>query len=791
MNIASAGTPGTRQVLGVAIAGLVVLWIFSGLGSLRLAPPVMELIHDSLEFANIITGFIIFFIIWYGSNQDCGARLITISLVVVSASILDGAHTLIYPLLDSVSQADQSHLSAVYALFSRLFWSFGLLYAVCLPAYFNTYIHYRALLYSTLLLLTGLIANISLNSGVWSELPLNTPDHPVLYSLQYAPIFTDIVALFILRRNQNGGMLENFLQVALVFGLLTDISFAFDLQTAEQLNMSGHICKLFAGLFILRGVTLFVIRQPFEEMLRYKDEMEALATNNAKLYQESEQQRNLIEDTLAKIGSIISSQLNLKDTLDAIADMVADLMNARQSCIALLHKDQSSLQVAATYGINTPPSAIPLTNSIAGQVLEQKTVIYVHDLSVHPELFRPQLIFSNVRSLICAPLVNDQEIIGVIEAYSSEKGAFKDTDALLLKALGYQAGAATASAMMYEETKMRLNEEKFLYQITQSAASTIDTDTIISQCTSHVVQALNADAGLGLLTGENRGTLTVKAMTGIDCRPDTIDLSAYAKFTALIDALKPTPAPPDIFPLFSDSFEKGVLKQILVVPLSVDKRLLGVILVGWQRFVSPERLERLSFAALMAQQIALGLEKANLYGQVKAMALSDGLTGLANRRNFDMFLRTELRRAASLRRPLSLIMFDLDKFKSYNDTYGHLIGDKLLAQVGEIMRHNVRSIDFPARYGGEEFSIILPECGNSEAIAIAEKLRQIVETTQFPDNMATHTARITASLGVATYDPEIALSPPDMEKIISVADKALYQAKQQGRNRVVSAGVIE
>lgn len=180
-----------------------------------------------------------------------------------------------------------------------------------------------------------------------------------------------------------------------------------------------------------------------------------------------------------------------------------------------------------------------------------------------------------------------------------------------------------------------------------------------------------------------------------------------------------------------------------------------------------------------------------LYEEIKSVALSDGLTNIANRRNFDMFLKTELHRAASLKQPVSLIIMDLDKFKIYNDTFGHLTGDKLLSQVGQILSHNVRAIDLPARYGGEEFSIILPEIGLKDAVEVAEKLRVTIEGSNFPDHSGTFTAKITASFGIATYDPTILTRQPDSEKIISIADKALYKAKQAGRNRVFASTIFQ
>lgn len=786
-------TAGIKQLIVWGAVALIGFWIFSGLAACRLSTPILLTMHNIMELSSIILGFIIFFVTWYSANGSVGVQATTISLVMLCSSLFDLGHVLAYPGMPEMTAEHISHLWITYSLFARFVWAFGLLYSMNLPSNHTIAptLPNRTLLYSTIILVAGVIANITLNYNAWPSFYIDRYDHPIALWARRFNVLADLGALFILHRYQKDHVSGPFLRFALIFGLLADISYCLSNYNPLILNISGHFTKIFASYYVLRAIFVVVIQRPYDEIMKFRDEMEELAANNANLYKESEQQRNLIEDTLAKVGTIISSQLNLKDTVDAIADMVADMMRARQSSIALLNKDHTALEVAATYGINTPPDNIPLISSVAGKVLERKTAIYIDDLSLHPELFRPQLIFSNIRSIICAPLVNEREIIGVIEAYHSEKSAFNDRDALLLKALGTHLGAAIASADLYEETKLHLTEEKFLYQIAQSAASTIDTDTIMIQCTGHTVQALNADMGIGFLVGNDKGLLVVKAAVGTDdCTGLTVDLNSQPDLAELISTNRPATANGKIVPLLNTLSKDTGVKQVLLLPLTVNHRLLGLIILGWQRFIIAERLERLSFAALMAQQIALGLEKASLYNQVKAMALSDGLTGLANRRNFDMFLKSELRRAASLKRPLSLIMFDLDKFKTYNDTYGHLIGDKLLAQIGEILRHNVRSIDLPARYGGEEFSIILPECGNAEAIAIAEKLRKAVETSSFPDNVGSLTARITASLGVTSYDPALTTEAPDIEMMIATADKSLYEAKQKGRNRVVNSTVI-
>lgn len=517
-----------------------------------------------------------------------------------------------------------------------------------------------------------------------------------------------------------------------------------------------------------------------------------LKRKNVQLYNESEKQRNLVETALAKIGAILSSQLDLRDTLDDIADMVVDMLKSNQSIIAMTTTNTNELQIVATCGINTPPTILPLKQSLSAIAVSENKAVYISDLYLRPEIFRPQLIFSNIRSIIAAPLVNDGNIIGVIEVYSNVPNAFNDHDAAFLTAIAHHAGAAIASAMLYEETKLKLAEEKFLSEIAQSTALTIDTKTIIEECTALAVKALEGSVGLGFLAAEENDCFDMITAINFSGKLTPLDLGSFPRLKQWLHAEKPFTTTADDFPMINRGLANDItINHIMALPLAVNHRLLGLILVGWHGFVTPARLKRHSFAKIMAQQIALGLEKAQLYNQIKSMALSDGLTNLANRRNFDMFLKTELRRAQSLKRPLSLIMVDLDKFKHYNDAFGHLRGDQLLTQIGKILRDNVRTIDLPARYGGEEFSIILPEGSLNEALEIAENLRKVIEESNFPDQTGQNNAKITASFGIATYDPNLTANAPTAETIISIADKSLYQAKQQGRNRIIGASIFQ
>jgi diguanylate cyclase (GGDEF)-like protein/PAS domain S-box-containing protein len=165
---------------------------------------------------------------------------------------------------------------------------------------------------------------------------------------------------------------------------------------------------------------------------------------------------------------------------------------------------------------------------------------------------------------------------------------------------------------------------------------------------------------------------------------------------------------------------------------------------------------------------------------LQQLASCDGLTAIANRRCFNDTLQNEWRHAMRELRPLSLLLVDVDNFKRYNDTYGHLAGDECLKCIAGAMASNMRANDLVARYGGEEFAIILPNQSDEGAAAVAERIRSTVAQLGLPDSRS-DVGYVTVSIGVATVIPSLVSDP---HQLVAAADAALYCAKYAGRNRV-------
>jgi diguanylate cyclase (GGDEF)-like protein len=216
--------------------------------------------------------------------------------------------------------------------------------------------------------------------------------------------------------------------------------------------------------------------------------------------------------------------------------------------------------------------------------------------------------------------------------------------------------------------------------------------------------------------------------------------------------------------------------QHIAFPLRVGSSDLGSLVISGDAFGA----EEVEAAAALAAQAVIALDNARLHRIVERQALVDMLTGLANRRSLDESLRAELARATRYGGDVCLVLADLDNFKQVNDRYGHPAGDEVLKAFAETLREAVREMDVAGRWGGEEFALILPVTDAAGGAHLAERVRLAIAARTIRSGEHDE-LQVTASFGVASFQGG------ELGELVAAADSALYEAKREGRNRVVVA----
>ncbi len=358
-----------------------------------------------------------------------------------------------------------------------------------------------------------------------------------------------------------------------------------------------------------------------------------------------------------------------------------------------------------------------------------------------------------------------------------------------------------------EEALRQQNErEHLMATITQHIRQSLDLGEVLNTTVNEVRQFLQADRVMivrfhpctdRLCIAPATGAVTVESVTP-NCRPmlgETLQNFCFDEFYLEAHQHRGIRPIADICAANLPQYQIDLLGQFdvrayLVVPLVQGEELWGLLMAHQ---CSPRQWMQLEVELLssLAAQLAIAIKQAELYQQLQAanlklerLATLDALTQLANRRRFDQYLETEWRRQSREQTPLSLILCDIDSFKSYNDTYGHPGGDECLRQVAAAIGNAVnRPADLVARYGGEEFAVILPNTKIQGAVQVAEHIQLKIAALQLPHAGSQVSQYVTVSLGVASMVPG---SESGASILIAAADQALYQAKRLGRDRIQS-----
>ena len=357
---------------------------------------------------------------------------------------------------------------------------------------------------------------------------------------------------------------------------------------------------------------------------------------------------------------------------------------------------------------------------------------------------------------------------------AAEKGTIQGSAAFrVLTFFVFALGTAAFSSINERELRRRKGDLEALTDMAHAMESESDASGVATSLLNKVCDTFGFKRGV-VIAAPNGGNPSLMAFRGPGDAPeakagvDAVMQRAWdAHETVLVKQLDQE-ADPQLSTLLPFA------RNVVVTPLFAEGQPLGVLAVEYTPGSGP-RIERRVVAMItqFCSHAALALRNAWLMQQVQTMADTDALTGVSNRRTFESVLEREISRAGRSGEQVTLVMFDIDHFKSINDTHGHQMGDEVLKKVAATLMDGCRDFDVPARYGGEEFAMILPSCSSKESLVVAERLRRAIGEADNP-------VPITASAGVATFPTHAG----DPERLIAAADEALYESKRAGRDRV-------
>ena len=314
----------------------------------------------------------------------------------------------------------------------------------------------------------------------------------------------------------------------------------------------------------------------------------------------------------------------------------------------------------------------------------------------------------------------------------------------------------------------RVRVQDSMRRLGEAVGANLDRDALLELVVRTAVDGVGADAGRARIRLDGGGMLQERSrvgrMDGLETAVDTVE-DAALRAGGVRQATT------------------GDANAIATPLRSADGRdeIIGVVSVGRTgRAFSPSDLDLFTY---LAAQAARSMENVESYETATRESVTDDLTGLSNRRALDDALAGEVERAKRIGNDLALVLLDLDDFKAINDTYGHPQGDIVLREVARVLRDSSREIDHPARYGGEELAVILPGTDLDGAFNRAERIREQIEQLRIPLN-GRGTLKVTTSCGVASAPP----AAVDAGQLVDAADKALYKAKRNGKNRTERAG---
>ena len=429
---------------------------------------------------------------------------------------------------------------------------------------------------------------------------------------------------------------------------------------------------------------------------------------------------------------------------------------------------------------------IPLGRGLVGKVGADKTIFISGDLTN----YNTELLYyaggSPVKSVVVTPVMSDaKELMGALVIDSQDFNAFKDEHKEILRRFSSLAAALIFNARMRQYQERTATQFQIFYEASQQFIPALHTDQVFAVLISIAQQVAAYTRIVALSFSEADSVCTV-----VKTRGPSPDLAEGFSFTLnaglysyalqkqkIVNVADFQEFRGKYYRFTPEEVANPFVRSLIIIPIMSEASLpVGLLSIEHSEpncYLGD--METILFTLVGNASVAF--TRARLYHKMELLAITDGLTQLINHKQFQTQLSKEIERSRRYKRPLSLLILDIDHFKSFNDTYGHQVGDLVLREISRCIQSVLRINDQAARYGGEEFAVIIPETTEQGALATAERIRTKIES--YVITSGTDKLRVTVSIGAATYP----LHADNQQALIADADTALYHAKESGRNQ--------
>ncbi len=529
-----------------------------------------------------------------------------------------------------------------------------------------------------------------------------------------------------------------------------------------------------------------------KDIRQFRYAIEAVRATTLYLFQNTERYKTAEEkvaklQTIIKVAHSISAIVDRRELYTTILNTLGVLFNVKAAILLLRDIDEERFVVEEAFGYEKEALAKAKTTWIEGLIREavaRNEVVSSTDLF---DILKSGLP-NGVTSLNIFPISIRGSVDGLIVILNTP---ISPDDEDLIRSFCRSITLSLENRLFFSRREVYARRGGAVLQALHSISSSIDSPEIFNIIIEGAAEVVGAEQGSIMLLNEENSALEVKATKGLN--PAILNHVKINPGEGIAGIVLEKGMPFVVGNIENDervsrpNRVRYKTKSFISLPLRMKDKSIGVLNLSDKTSGTDFTEGDLRLLETLALYSAVAIERRIYYQSavnLRKISITDPLTELLNRRYFEERISEEVERSKRHKQPFSLIILDIDNFKEFNDTYGHLSGDEALRNTAHVIRRCIRIIDIAARYGGEEFAIILPTTDKEDAQLIGNRIRDGIENMSLPIKGSGKEARLTVSLGIASYP----VDAPTIEELINNADRALYKAKGHGKNRVVLFG---